>query len=269
MSRSLYYLLIVCATNFFAFACTNNEENISDSQNIAQTAFSIVSDLGGIGCGVFVGYKDELGHHVFLLTARHVATFSDLINKEINILIGRNRTPWKIKSLRERWRTSSRDYLDAAWMELTEEDASEIKKIGLGEYIDINSSSCVEYEKLLNELAFNSVKGYMHLQSGVEEGELTLQKPIRPPMPFCYNRNLLNANIPIVPFKSSKLALPGDSGCPVFIEKKKNDCVELGLVGLAVGGNSNLKISAIMPLDEVTAAIREGGVRLVDHPELW
>lgn len=274
MTRYLFYIVVACAIASTAYS---DHRAVFGKiwldkyavANAARVAVRIDTDYTGVGCGVFVGYENDDGVHVSILTARHVATFRDVISEDLKIVIGAECVPWRFKSTAERWRTSPCPYIDAAWVELTESELSELRALGFGEYVEIGSESWIDFDKFVKESTSDSVRAYMCLRGGVEPGLLEVRKPLRPLMPFQFNRRLHKANIPIVPLKSSRLALPGDSGCPIFVEVRKSDRINLALVGLAVGGNSIHKISAVMPLDEFAKGLKTGGVKLIDHPEFW
>lgn len=240
--------------------CTPHHSG-SEMGGVAAATFSIDSKYGTAGRGILVGYKSGIREKVFLLTARHVATFEDLIDKEMTLYLDWTKK-WKVTSKKDRWLTCRRE-LDAAWMELNEKEFSELRDRGLLNYIHLDE--ILDYGQLCRNCEGSRVSTKMFFKDGVETGEMIVEVPRSAPIPFLFNHNLHICEIPIVRVYSDNLTTPGDSGCPAFIETADG----WRLVGLVVGGNENLRVNAVMPLDEVVGAIMIGGDKLVNHPELW
>lgn len=232
----------------------------------AACAVSIDSQYGGAGRGVMVGYSEAGNERVFLLTARHVATFGDLISKDMSIRFSAN-DEWKFPSNNSRWLTCSRD-IDAAWVELNHSEIEDLRNRGLLKNASL-SNGVVNYQDYLKQNDGNEKKVRMLLRDGEENGSMRIAPAKKAPIPFLYNRNLRTASIPILEVRSEKMITPGDSGCPVFMNRKRLFGKSEVLIGLGVGGNSILQISAVMPMDDIVKAIKSGGRRLIDHPELW
>lgn len=229
-------------------------------------AVSIDSQYGGAGRGVIVGYSDAGVERVFLLTARHVATFGDLISKDMSIRFSAN-DEWKFPSNNSRWLTCERD-IDAAWVELNHSEIEDLRNRGLLKNVSL-SDGVVNYQDYLKQNDGNEKNVRMLLRDGEENGSMRIAPAKKAPIPFLYNRNLRTAIIPILEVRSRKLITPGDSGCPVFMNRKRFFGKSEALIGLGVGGNSILQISAVMPMDDIVKAIKSGGRRLIDHSELW
>ena len=248
--------------------------------SLAEIADATFTINGGIGQGVFVGFNDHADERIFFLTARHVATYANISESTLKLVIG-GKNPMPIKTTKDRWIITNPKY-DTTWFELTPEETNALAKANGLRYITLNTptnaiagkgivgTGLYEYERHPTppisktddiRLTFGSelvmaTNRYPRVKTQILEGAV--------------NRTFRHCPTSCFVAIARRTANHGESGGAAFIRQTFGNQTHWLLVGLIAGGNALDPIAtAIVPLDETAIAMRYGSTKLADHPELW
>lgn len=228
-------------------------------------AVSILCNELTFGRGVFISVADGSKHRTFFVTARHVATFRNLIDSDISLRIGKS-GKFLFHSARDRWMTAEKKY-DLAWVELSARECKRLEKVQ--EYTPIPLETVIIYNQLHADYREKTFDVALLFSGWPAYGSFVCQDLIRAPMPFEYNRTLRVADIDIIPAQAAETIVKGDSGAPAFAKVGGLFKKEWKLLGLVIGGNSINRVNAVQPLDVLVEKLARGGMYLADHKELW
>lgn len=257
---------------------TSSLQKPASIEDISKAVFSIHYQDAPHGMGMLVGINDLNKERVFLLTARHVATYNTLSNSKLTLdFVSSGKISIQGKS--DRWYTAAKN-IDVAWVELSEEEKSEFRKRNLLNFILFGQAPCASTAMIKGSWALGmlqfakenpdaNVLVKMFYQQDVIDGDLSMKNIGVAPLPFRYNRNMKMCNILVALARTSQLCKPKDSGGPVFMQYQTGDRKFWLLCGLIVGGNREMNVNAIQPIDEVIREIRFSSRRLIDFPEYW
>ena len=270
-------VLPVCALLVCGCAKESSQVPPASLAEIVDATFTI---NGGIGQGVFVGFNDHGSERIFFLTARHVATYANISESTLHLVVG-GKKPMPIKTTKDRWLITNPLY-DTTWFELTPDETNALAKANGLRYITLNTPT--------NAIAGKGIVGTglweyecqptppvsrsddIRLTFGSSLVQATNQYPLVCTQVLTADTNRVFKECPTRCFvvTAHRTANHGESGGATFIRQSIGNQTYWLLVGLIAGGNKNDPIAtAVSPLDETAAVMRYGSTKLKDHPELW
>lgn len=262
-------------------ACVRIQPPPATLDEIAQTVCKLRSQGMIHGLGVFVGFKEDDGERIFLLTARHVVTIDDVANTELHVDVGTN-TNFTIRTARSRWDTTDREY-DFAWLELNDDEKARLLKVNGLKYIPVSTNvlsatnvsfkgtGIADIKGLANVPAEKKTKAAIFYRGGVSSGEFAANSISMNTIHFPHNRKLKSCACPAFVCSCEAHIDEGDSGGPVFGLYKCGRKEYYLLTGL-VNANShivNCRDFVTQPLDQVIRYIGYVHIKLAKDESLW
>lgn len=164
--------------------CSGKELPVAGCEETVSDAVVRLCDRGSVaGGGVLVGFVRDGEERVFLLTARHVATYSNLIDRVLELRIGR--LTCVVATNRQRW-MCARKNCDAAWMELTEDEKTAWREKGALKYIPLAIPDTGPTEAMLPNTGTLDYAGLVAKEPGA-----------KPEVHMFYKASIEVANMPI------------------------------------------------------------------------
>lgn len=234
----------------------------------------------GLGQGVLVGFNDMPTERVFLLTARHVATFNGAPKNEVHVRIA-NQCPMTITNSYNRWLTA-KPGLDVAWIELNADEIASLRNKNSLKYIAItNGPNAIANKGILgtNANGFEDIiKAKRSSSSAVTlffrnaQLDAVAENRIYDDGQFQsdYNNVYKIVRSRFVGAIASVNTPRGESGGAVAAKVKYGSTDYWVLGGVIIGGRDNPPTHcAIAPIGETLMEMRYCNRLLKDYPELW
>lgn len=269
---------VLSVSTLLVCGCAKESTQIPPA-SLAEIADATFTINGGIGQGVFVGFNDHGSERIFFLTARHVATYANISESTLNLMVG-GKNPMPINTSKDRWLITNPKY-DTTWFELTPEETNALAQANGLRYITLNTPTNTiagkgivgtglwEYER--HPPATPSSTDDIRLTFGSQLVLATNRFPNVSTQILGIDTNRSFRKCPTSCFvvTSQRTAYHGESGGAAFIRQPLGNKSYWLLVGLIAGGNPNDPVTAVSPLGETAIVMRSGSNKLIDHPELW
>lgn len=234
----------------------------------------------GLGQGVLVGFNDMSSERVFLLTARHVATFNGAPKNEVHVRIA-NQCPMTITNSYNRWLTA-KPGLDVAWIELNDDEIADLRMKNCLKYIAITNGPNTVADKGIPGTCAN---GFENIIKAKRSSTTTVTLFFRNARLDAVAENCIydngefkadyNNSYNVVTSRfvgaiASVNTPKGESGGAVVAKVKYGSTDYWMLGGVIIGGRDNPPTHcAIAPIGETLIEMRYCNRLLKDYPGLW
>lgn len=279
-SAILYRLSLLLAISPFLIAGCAKETPQVPPATLDEIAKASCLIHDGDGQGVLVGFNDRADERVFLLTARHVATYKYAPSNHINCTFG-GHLKKTLKQTRDRWLTA-KEGNDSAWLELSADEIAELRRDNALHYIAItNSPNTVEakgvkgtgvrgYEEIVATTTATSTTVTLFFRNSRHHAEAIHEMCGMCTFESEYNVTYTNVRSKCICIIAPTNTPQGESGGPVFTKVKCGKQDYWMLSGLIIGGNSiNPERCAVVPVDDAINDMRCCYRKLAELPELW
>lgn len=226
--------------------------------------------------GVLVGFNDFRDERVFLLTARHVATYKYAPPNHLNCSLCGYATT--LRNTRGRWLTA-KEGNDSAWIELTAEEIAELRATNALHYIaitngpnavagkGISGTGACGYENIIMTSPCSSSPATLFFRNARYHGKAEHQLYVRR-FSSDYNTTYMTTTSKCITVTAPTITPKGESGGPVFAELSYCRRKYWMLSGIIIGGSPKNE-SYVVPIDDAIDDMRYCHRKLCEEKQLW
>lgn len=261
--RTLGCIASLCLLSVVCGGCDKAEmKDIDFVLEAERAAVDLYSGYVRIGRGTLVyGIQGKGDSQLSLITSREVVTYPGFIEGTMRICNGEKE--FRLGKTIDRWFATNAD-ANIAWLELSEAEIVAAKRAGFKKGVEIDIDAEDSIARVGGEVRVWSV--YQH---EAVAGIIKLSDKANIVLPHSYNRYLRKSKLSVIPMKSDRLCVSGESGSPVVMSVEKDGATHPVVVGIVLAGNAILKVNAVHLVSEAREAIRRDKNLLYMMPALW